>query len=57
MKMFTPFTYGRPDASEDMPQTPAAVAPAAGSDETLNQMKAQIEAMQQQIEKLIASKG
>ena len=61
MKMFTPFAaYGRPEAGEEAPPAPAAAptAPQPGaSDESLAQMKAQIEAMQQQIEKLISSKG
>jgi len=59
MKMFTPFAYGRPESSEE--PAPPAPTPAAASgpspDESLAQMKAQIEAMQQQIEKLISSKG
>jgi polyhydroxyalkanoate synthesis repressor PhaR len=59
MKMFTPFAYGRPEAGEEA--APASPAPAStsgsSSDESLAQMKAQIEAMQQQIEKLISSKG
>ena len=57
MKMFTPFTFGRVEGSEE--PAPAAAAPAApgGSDESLAQMKAQIEAMQKQIETLITSKS
>jgi len=59
MKMFTPFAYGRPESAEDAaPATPTAAAPAAAAaDESLAVMKAQIEAMQQQIEKLISNKG
>ncbi len=60
MKMFTPFAYARPDGAEE---EGAAAAPAAasaavasGSDESLAQMKSQIDAMQKQIEKLISSK-
>jgi polyhydroxyalkanoate synthesis regulator protein len=61
MKMFTPFAYGRPEGSEETPVAPAgspSAAPAGGgSDESLAEMKTQIEAMQKQIEKLISSKG
>ena len=56
MKMFTPFAYGRTDASEDSAPA-AAPAPSGASDESLAQMKAQIEAMQKQIETLITSKS
>ena len=57
MKMFTPFTYGRPDEQEEPAAAPSAPPPAGGSEESLAEMKAQIEAMQKQIEKLIASKS
>ena len=58
MKMFTPFAYGRSETSEEPQPTPAAAAPpSGGSDESLAQMKAQIEAMQKQIETLITSKS
>jgi polyhydroxyalkanoate synthesis repressor PhaR len=61
MKMFTPFAYGRTEGTDE----PIAAAPAApppapaqnGSDESLAQMKAQIEAMQKQLETLIAKKS
>ena len=56
MKMFTPFAYGRPEGSEEHAPPAASAAPSA-SDESLNEMKAQIEAMQKQIEKLISSKS
>ena len=58
MKMFTPFAYGRPD-TEESSSAPAAAAPSPSSsaaDESLSQMKSQIEAMQRQIETLIARK-
>ena len=55
MKMFSPFAYARPEAEEAAPVPPApATAPA--SDEALAELKAQVEAMQKQIEKL-ASKA
>ena len=64
MKMFTPFAYGRSDSGEEAPAAPAAPeaapaapAAAAAADESLTQMKAQIEAMQKQIEKLISTKS
>ena len=63
MKMFTPYAYVRPDAPEEAAQPaaaaaqPAPTAPSNGSDESLAEMKAQIEAMQKQLEKLIAKKG
>jgi polyhydroxyalkanoate synthesis repressor PhaR len=55
MKMFSPFAYARP---EDAPTAPAAPAeppppaPAAPSEDSLADLKRQLEAMQQQIEKL-----
>ncbi|MFN3857584.1 MAG: polyhydroxyalkanoate synthesis repressor PhaR [Caulobacter sp.] len=49
MKMFTPFAYGRPD------EAPAA-APEAASEDSLAELKRQVEAMREQIDKL-ASKG
>ena len=61
MKMFTPFTYGRAEGAEDVPGAAAQAAPASpaggGSDESLSEMKAQIDAMQKQIEKLISTKS
>ena len=61
MKMFTPFAYGRTEGSEDAPASAAQPPPAAptggGSDESLAEMKAQIDAMQKQIEKLISTKS
>ncbi len=59
MKMFSPFAYTRGDTGEET-AAPAAPAPApapAASDESLAEMKAQIEAMQKQLEKLISKKG
>jgi len=58
MKMFSPFAYARtPEeattATQQAPAAPAAAAPAASaSDEALAQLKAQVEAMQKQIESL-----
>ncbi len=55
MKMFSPFAYTRPDDEKPpMPGAPASgAAPASpGSDEALNALKAQVEEMQRQIEKL-----
>jgi len=57
MKMFTPFAYGRPEGADEQAPTAPPPAAAAGPDESLAEMKAQIEAMQKQIEKLISSKG
>ena len=57
MKMFTPFAFGRPEGTEEPAPTAAPPAAPGGSDESLAQMKAQIEAMQKQIETLITSKG
>ena len=49
MKMFTPFTYGKPEAAA----APAAAAkPEPAADNSLDDLKAQIAAMQSQIEKL-----
>jgi polyhydroxyalkanoate synthesis repressor PhaR len=64
MKMFTPFAYARPEneapsapAAPPSPAPPPAPAAAPGaSDEALSALKAQVEAMQKQIEKL-ASKS
>jgi polyhydroxyalkanoate synthesis repressor PhaR len=58
MKMFSPFAYARSDAEDAITPPPGAVqpsaaAPPAGSDEALAQLKAQVEAMQRQIEKLV----
>jgi polyhydroxyalkanoate synthesis repressor PhaR len=53
MKMFSPFAYARP---EDAPAAPAPAepppAPAAPSEDSLADLKRQLEAMQAQIEKL-----
>jgi polyhydroxyalkanoate synthesis repressor PhaR len=55
MKMFSPFAYARP---EDAPAAPAAPEPAPAaatsppSEDSLADLKRQLEAMQQQIEKL-----
>lgn len=53
MKMFSPFAYARP---EDTPAAPAPTEPAAPasqpSEDSLADLKRQLEAMQQQIEKL-----
>jgi polyhydroxyalkanoate synthesis repressor PhaR len=55
MKMFSPFAYARP---EDAPAAPAAPGPAPAaatsppSEDSLADLKRQLEAMQQQIEKL-----
>jgi polyhydroxyalkanoate synthesis repressor PhaR len=54
MKMFSPFAYTRP---EDAPAAPAeppppAAPPPAPSEDSLADLKRQLEAMQQQIEKL-----
>ena len=64
MKMFTPFAYNRSEAEEASaaaaaaapPPAQAPVAPPAASDDALAALKAQVEAMQKQIEKL-ASKS
>ncbi len=49
MKMFTPFTYAKPDAA---PAAAPAAKPEAAADSSLDDLKAQIAAMQSQIEKL-----
>ncbi len=52
MKMFSPFAYGRGEE----PAAGAAPAPAGGDDDSLNELKKQVEAMRAQIDKL-ASKS
>ena len=55
MKMFSPFAYARPEdgaAAPAEPPPPAAVPPSAPSEDSLADLKRQLEAMQQQIEKL-----
>ena len=54
MKMFSPFAYARPaDApAAPAPAEPPAPAPAAPSEDSLADLKRQLEAMQAQIEKL-----
>lgn len=56
MKMFSPFAYARPeDAAAPAPAEPpppAAAPPPAPSEDSLADLKRQLEAMQQQIEKL-----
>ena len=53
MKMFSPFAYARPEdaAAPAEPPPPPAPAPAP-SEDSLADLKRQLEAMQQQIEKL-----
>lgn len=52
MKMFSPFAYARPeDAAPPAPAEPPPT-PAAPSEDSLADLKRQLEAMQQQIEKL-----
>ena len=54
MKMFSPFSYVRGQGEEGggEPGAPVAAAAPSASDEALNELKAQIAAMQKQIEKL-----
>ncbi|AYV46063.1 polyhydroxyalkanoate synthesis repressor PhaR [Caulobacter flavus] len=55
MKMFSPFAYSRPeDAASETPAAPPppAPAPAAPSEDSLADLKRQLEAMQEQIAKL-----
>jgi len=55
MKMFSPFAYARPEdapAAPAEPPPPAAPPPSAPSEDSLADLKRQLEAMQQQIEKL-----
>jgi polyhydroxyalkanoate synthesis repressor PhaR len=53
MKMFSPFAYARPeDAPAAAPAPPSRRAPSAPSEDSLADLKRQLEAMQQQIEKL-----
>ena len=55
MKMFSPFAYARPEdgaATPAEPPPPAAAPPSAPSEDSLADLKRQLEAMQQQIEKL-----
>jgi polyhydroxyalkanoate synthesis repressor PhaR len=49
MKMFSPFAYVKPD---EPPPPPPKAEPAAPADDTLAQLKKQMEAMQAQIEQL-----
>ena len=53
MKMFSPFAYGR---GEEPAAGAAPAAPATGEDDSLNELKKQVEAMRAQIDKL-ASKS
>uniref|UniRef100_B0T0Y8 Polyhydroxyalkonate synthesis repressor, PhaR n=1 Tax=Caulobacter sp. (strain K31) TaxID=366602 RepID=B0T0Y8_CAUSK len=54
MKMFSPFAYARPEDAAAAPAAaePPAAATAAPSEDSLADLKRQLEAMQQQIEKL-----
>jgi polyhydroxyalkanoate synthesis repressor PhaR len=54
MKMFSPFAYTRPEDAPAAPAQaePAPPAPSAPSEDSLADLKRQLEAMQQQIEKL-----
>ena len=55
MKIFSPFSYARQGEEGGEPAAPGAATPAAAasaSDEALSELKAQIAAMQKQIEKL-----
>lgn len=53
MKMFSPFAYVRPEDAGAAPAEPApAPAPAAPSDDSLADLKRQLESMQEQIAKL-----
>lgn len=53
MKMFSPFAYVRPEDAAAAPAEPApAPAPAAPSDDSLADLKRQLESMQEQIAKL-----
>jgi len=54
MKMFSPFAYARPEdaPAPPPPAEPPPAAPAAPSEDSLADLKRQLEAMQQQIEKL-----
>lgn len=53
MKMFSPFAYVRPEDAAAAPPEPApAPAPAAPSDDSLADLKRQLESMQEQIAKL-----
>ena len=54
MKMFSPFAYARPEDAPATPAAPAEPAPAAPqpSEDSLADLKRQLEAMQAQIEKL-----
>lgn len=57
MKMFSPFGYGRGESAEAVAAAEAAAKPAGGaSEEALSELKARVEEMQRQIEKLV-SKG
>ena len=59
MKMFTPFAYVRPEEVPARPAGPEAAAPPpakSGGEESLAEMKARLDEMQRQIERL-AGKG
>ena len=53
MKMFSPFGYGRGEMGEGAPAEEPATKPPA-SDEALTELKARVEEMQRQIEKLVS---
>jgi polyhydroxyalkanoate synthesis repressor PhaR len=55
MKMFSPFGYGRGETDEAV-ATAEPAAKAAASDEALSELKAQVEQMQRQIEKLASKR-
>ncbi|MBO9710628.1 MAG: polyhydroxyalkanoate synthesis repressor PhaR [Caulobacter sp.] len=52
MKMFSPFAYTRPEDAAPAPAEPPPAPPPAPSEDSLADLKRQLEAMQQQIEKL-----
>jgi len=57
MRMFSPFAYARTgEAGQAKPAAEPQPAPASDSGEALNEMKAQLEAMQRQIAELAAKK-
>jgi len=56
MKMFSPFAFQQAETSADE-ESPKAAEPAGSADDTLGELRKQMEAMQAQIEKLASKKG
>jgi polyhydroxyalkanoate synthesis repressor PhaR len=57
MKMFSPFAYVQPQGEAQAPAEEPAPKAGGSSDEALNQLKAQVEEMQRQIQTLVSKKS